>query len=359
MEIVRPLICSVALWALPTASVAATNFNLPGVGSEGRLTLLSNNPVGEGKLCIAGSIFDPDETKSVAVGMVVDVKSSKIEWVRTVSPTAGNFQNRFVGCYSYGKEVRFIEETETQSSATLRQVLINMVQLGSSTGPRRTALWETGKSNWLVALNSTPEQTFVVFGHAPADEGGEAQMSLHYLGEARKITKVQHGSFQRGSVAVKHGDGIQIAGRFSKSGFEMDATPAAASLSKTGNYAWSKLIDGQAIYGKSSNQQSITTAILSQANGNLRLLPLTQTAAVERALQSPSADCKPIAMFADQAIAYQACQPASITFQYTDGRPNKIVAGSLPDVAPGPTALVVYAKTAAGKIGYRLEILSP
>jgi hypothetical protein len=354
-----PFFLCVACGLATAASAAEMNLKLPGVSEDALLTLRSNNPIGDGRLCIAGEVFDPDDAKSAAVGLVVNVKTSTIEWAKTLPPITGMFQNRFVGCYGQGEELHFVEETDTQSPATLRQVLLHSVRFADNKRAHRTALWQTGKSNWLVALNKTPTSSFAILGHASEEAEGQAQMTIHELASPPKYATIRHGSFQSGAVAVKDGDRIQIAGRFSKSGFDTDAAPAAALLTNTGSYVWSKPLEGDPLFGKSTNLKKIVTASAAGENSDVVLRPLVQSAVAGQTVQRPSATCKSIAVFADFAVAFQACQPDTITFQYTDGRASKVVSGTWQQVVPGPTALAAYDRVAKGKSGYRMELVNP
>jgi hypothetical protein len=330
------------------------------VAEDTRLTLLSSNQLPDGKLCMAGYSYDAEEAKAVAVGLVIDAKSSKVEWAQILKPAGDLYQNRFTGCFSSGSSVSFIEETDTQSSAELNQVLIHVVAATSPTKFVRRGLWLEGKRNWLVSLSSEVDRTTVVLGHDPGAGAASVEMTVHQMGLATVTetnpVKIRNGSFLPGSKSFFDGQRLLIAGRFAKSGRDSDAAFAEAMISKAGNYIWAKPIGQVAVIG-ANKQGQLSIATWSNL-GKTNIATASEKSSGEW-LEAPTQTCVPVALYAGVSVVYRDCDKDTLTIQYLNNAPPRQLKTSLSKLLIGSTVLALYSPIVSGDSGYSIEVIIP
>jgi len=330
------------------------------VAEGARLTLLASNQLPEGKLCMAGYAYDPEEAKAVAVGLVIDAKTSKVEWAQILKPAGDLYQNRFTGCFSSGSGVSFIEETDTQSAPELNQALIHLVAATSPTKFVRRGLWLEGKRNWLVSLSSEVDRTTVVLGHDPGAGAASVEMTVHQLDLATVTetnpVKIRNGSFLPDSKSFFDGQRLIMAGRFAKSGRDSDAAFAEAMISKAGNYIWAKPIGQVAVIGANKQGQ---LSIATWSNLGKTNIAMASEKSSGELVEAPTRTCVPVALYAGVSVVYRDCDKDTLTIQYLNNAPLRHFKASLPKLLIGPTALTLYSSVASGDSGYHIEVIIP
>lgn len=311
-QITKKLALALAAACVATSTLAAETVHYK-VGfaeiGESSLVLLASQPLDAERLCASGYLLDIDGAKTMALGVVLNRRTGKVEFAQTLKPDSKFFQNRFVGCFAVGKNIRFVEEVDTQSQQEASQTLIYLASMSGSSGYRRNALWEDGKRSWLIGIAADPTMPAVLVGHGGKDN--EANMSIHRATEdsvakQKSFVMVQHGSFLPGSRVVLDGQKFIVAGRFSKTGIASESESAAASISSQGRYLWSHRFGaGPAAFGglnggvlvatKGGNASSVAVGVPAEKGRPERLLKL------------PAATCTPVAV-TDAALLLQGCR---------------------------------------------------
>lgn len=301
----------IAACVITSASAAGTvhyKVALAEVG-ESNLVLLASQPLDADRLCAAGYLLDIDDAKTLALGVVLNRRTGKVEFAQTLKPSGEFFQNRFAGCFAVAANVRFVEEVDTQSQQESSQTLVYLASVSGGNAYRRKALWEDGKRSWLVGIAADAIAPAVLVGHGGKD--AEANMSIHSakddaIAKQQSAVMVQHGSFLPGSRVVLDGQKLIVAGRFSKAGVASESESAAASISSQGRYLWSRRFGtGPAAFG------GLSTGVLVATKGtdasNVAVGVPVEKGPLERSVKVPSATCAPVAV-TDAALLLQGCR---------------------------------------------------
>lgn len=366
MKRIKSWLSASVLAVLSTATSASdlVHFRLPELSGQ-RLTLLASNPVGGDSVCVAGFAFDPEEAKATAIGLVLNARTADVKFVGIVKPAEALYQNRFTGCFELAGKVVFVEEADTQSSPQLSQVLVNLVSMkGAATAAvERRRLWSDGKRNWLVGLNSDGVRAALVVGHDPGQGASFVGMSVHQVTGATVVTSpavtVKHGSFLPGSKVTLDGKGYLLAGPFARSGLEVDASLAKASISKAGNYIWAKPLPPRVFLAGPDDQGRLFQVELSENASQASIGEVAENATPGARVLLPHRDCVPQWLVPHVALLSKACGPVPLTIQYlADSKRRDLVLAS-PKYVFGPKTAVLYSPLELGAEGFSIGVITP
>jgi hypothetical protein len=365
----KTIFCLIVLClaGLPTVSAQASDVGYIKMRdlSGFRLTLLSTNEVEKGANCVAGYAFDPEEAKSIAVGLVLNPSTLEISWAKAVRPTGDFHQNRFTGCFAAAGKIYFLEESDTQASPELSQVMINFSSVLSSQPSlvERSRIWADGKRNWLIGLFADSARVTVVLGHNQETGSHDAEMTVHQFSRetmvAEPAIRVKHGSFLSGSKVILDGKKLVIAGRFAKSGLDIDAAMAKAAISQTGNYIWAKPMHSDVIIGGPDRQGRLFEVQPNSERGTVSLVNVVTAAAPGIQLTLPSRDCVPQWLLPDVALISKACKKDMITIQKLAKPSRREVKFAFPKVVPGANTVLFYSPVESGADGYGFGVIAP
>ncbi len=330
-----------------------------------RLTLLTSNVVGKDGVCVAGYAFDPEEAKAVAVGLVLSAQTAEVRWAAAVGPSDGFHQNRFTGCFEVADKVWFIEESDTQASPELSQV---MVGLASTKRPKtgaveRRPIWFEGKRNWLAGLSSDGERTTILLGHDPGTGTSSVGMSLHQLDGPNLATEpptmVKHGSFLAGSKVTFDGKRFLIGGRFAKSGLDIDASMAKAAVSKSGNYIWAKPLGSSVLVTGPDVQGHLYEVGPMGMPGRVLIAELAEIAAPGNPVTLANPECLVQWNVPHVALVSTSCVKDQMTIQYLANSNQKAVTLALPKISYGVRTAVLYSPFESGEEGFSIGVITP
>jgi hypothetical protein len=358
------LLCLTTLLPIRAQTAGSVNIRLPEV-SGFRLTLLSSNRVSTNNICVAGYAFDPEEAKSVAIGIILNTRTLNVSWAKSVKPKAELYQNRFTGCFAGSGKVFFVEESDTQASPQLSQVMINLssVSLLQPNVVDHHPLWEQGKKNWLIGLFSAGPKAMIVLGHASEADTPDAEMTAHRLSldpfAPEPPVTIKHGAFLPGSNLILDEKKLTIAGRFAKSGLDSEATLTKAAISPAGHYIWASPLSSNVLVGGPDKQGRLIEALHDSEHGTISFVDVVGSGTAGVQLVLPNRGCVPQWLLPDTALISRSCTKDLLTIHRLDKLGRTDIKLSLPKAVSGPTAVLLYSPVESSANGYSFGVIAP
>jgi hypothetical protein len=330
-----------------------------------RLTLLSSHEVDKTNICVAGYAFDPEDAKSIAVGLVMNPRTLDVSWAKAVRPAEDFHQNRFTGCFAAAGKIFFLEESDTQASPELSQAMIHLTSASGSPPDlvKRHKVWEDGKRNWLVGLFSDSARVTIVLGHDPKTGTPDVEMSAHpFVRETlapEPAIRVKHGTFLSGSKVIFDGKTLVIAGQFTKSGSAIEAAMNKAAISRSGNYIWAKPLPSDVVIGGPDRKGHLFQVVTDRERGKASIVDVTSAAIPVIKLALPDRECVPQWLLPDTALISKACHKDMLTIQSLTEDIRSEVKHALPKAVPGNNTVLFYSPSESGADGYRFGAIAP
>jgi hypothetical protein len=217
-------------------------------------------PIGSGRYCVTGSVYEDAGPSDSALVLLVDVNSRQVVW-RTRLPYGHDYVgNTATRCMGDGNAFYVITQERTNNSEALNQTRIVVNKISSKGKLLKQEPVKAGFDEWVYFLDVQPDAISIAGGtSATLDRGGKFGTFITKLDSnlvQTKIVKLDTGAFWTGTSARLDGQHLMVSGSFlpNKTSSSGDEAFAVSKIDlRSGTYIWSN-------YASPANTQEAASA---------------------------------------------------------------------------------------------------
>ncbi|WP_322093485.1 hypothetical protein [Paraburkholderia bannensis] len=239
----RPLCGAIAGALMNLSAVAAPTFDIPLKAAEG-FSAASIQPVGNGRYCISGNVYDDAGPSTSARVLLVDTTNKRTLWSTAIAHGRDYADSSAVACAAMGDAFYVVSQEQTGGAESQNQTRVVISRLSAQGKVERQQTIEAGFDEWFYGLDAGPAGVTVIGGtSATVARGGPFGTFAARFDAALapgKLTKLANGAFWTETAARLADTQLYVSGQFmSNPGAGRDAYASAKIDLGSGKYVWS------------------------------------------------------------------------------------------------------------------------
>lgn len=198
--------------AQPTAAL-----DIP-LGAPHGFSASNISPVGNGRYCVSGFVYDDAGPSESAYVLLVDADRRQVVWRTPIPHARDRVSNTATRCLSDGNAYYVVTQEHTNSSESLNQTRVVINEISDKGALLKQQAVKAGFDEWSYFLDVQPNSISVGGGtSATLDRQGNfstfvAQFDANL--NPTKTVKLENGAFWTGSKARLDGESLLVSGEF-------------------------------------------------------------------------------------------------------------------------------------------------